>query len=378
MRFAACTEVRPVDDERLTNILQRLDAPAEPDHGFADELFVRMRTEAARSPSRRSPLLALVAAALLLLAALAAGLAVGAGILHLPWLVSEVPPAQTTGPIAEESTVPTASPLPTITSAPSPTPSPTATPAAAGGFPPGTLIEATVEGVTLREEAGVDGERIGTLQIGALNYVVEGPVETDGYEWYRLSGPGLPPSSGCTTPLPVDPLTCPVWFGWAAAGDPATGDPWFAVAEFDCPDPAAETSDFLGLSLILHLACYRDEPISFTAWTLDAPAEAPADGCLEAAAEVAWLYCDDAYVLSVAPRPEEAAAFLGVFVDPASGVATPERGQWVAVEGAFDHPRAAECGEAEAAFSDDPRPDQAILDCRARFVATSVEPAPAP
>jgi hypothetical protein len=50
-------------------------------------------------------------------------------------------------------------------------------------------------------------------------------------------------------------------------------------------------------------------------------------------------------------------------VDPASGATLPERGQWIEITGAFDHPAAQECPGVSR-----------ILECRATFVATELNP----
>lgn len=237
-----------------------------------------------------------------------------------------------------------------------------------------TLVVPVVEGVTLREEPRMGGERIGTLDQGAENVVVEGPVDADGYSWYRLAAVGLPPSSGCITPLPTDPLECPIWFGWAAAGNPDEGEAWFEVAEPDCPDPDAETHDFMSLPQRMPLVCYGSDKVSFTAWYSET--QSGREEC-DADPSIAWLYCDDAGQ-DVWPSESEAVAFERLFIDPEAGISLPERGQWLRLTGAFDHPDSAACGEAngeEGLYDSD---DLAVLECRIRYVVTAVEATTAP
>jgi hypothetical protein len=53
---------------------------------------------------------------------------------------------------------------------------------------------------------------------------------------------------------------------------------------------------------------------------------------------------------------------LDFTVDPPSGVVLPERGQWIEITGAFDHPAAQQCGSDAGGR----------LVCRAVFVITAV------
>jgi hypothetical protein len=53
---------------------------------------------------------------------------------------------------------------------------------------------------------------------------------------------------------------------------------------------------------------------------------------------------------------------LNFTVDPATGVEPPERGEWIAITGAFDHPAAQQCGTNAGE----------TLTCRDVFVATDI------
>ena len=242
----------------------------------------------------------------------------------------------------------------------------------------GTVVAPVVEGVTLREEPGTIGARIGTLAAGSQNIVIEGPVEADGYAWYRLAAIGLPPASGCIAPVVTNPLGCPVWYGWAAAGDPSDGSAWFVATETDCPDPDSETTDFLSLPFRLPLVCYGSEEITFTAFYPEIPDDAGLGGACAADPSVAWLYCtniayDEVWATDTYLGPQQR-----LFVDPDSGVELPERGQWLRITGSFDHPAAAACDEANqdvGFFEDD---GEAVLMCRTHFVVSAVEVTSAP
>lgn len=242
----------------------------------------------------------------------------------------------------------------------------------------GTVVAPVVEGVTLREEPGTGGARIGILSASSQNIVIDGPVEADGFAWYRLAATGLPPASGCITPVETNPLSCPVWYGWAAAGDPGDGSAWFVTIETDCPDPDAETNEFLSLPFRMPLVCYGSDEITFTAFYPDLPDDAGLGGACAADPSIAWLYCTNIAYEEVWPTETYTGPQQRLFVDPDSGVELPERGQWLRITGSFDHPDAAGCAEANQQvgfFEDD---GEAVLMCRIHFVVSAVEVTSAP
>lgn len=272
-------------------------------------------------------------------------------------------------PTASAADLPSASAVATTTS-----PAASATDAAPTGLQVGTFVAPTVDGVTLRDAPTTAGTRVGELPRGEANLVIEGPTEADGYSWYRLSAIGLPPSSGCVSPLPTDPLQCPIWYGWAASGEPADEESWFEPIEVECPDPDQDPAGFFELSRRVPLGCYGSSPITFIGW-YPAPPEGGLGGSCEADPAVEWLYCtgsDGAWT-----SPDEARAFVSLHIDPDSGVVLPEPDEWLRVTGAYDHPDAPTCAAAADAAGD-PDPDLAVLECRAQFVVHGVEVTPAP
>lgn len=242
----------------------------------------------------------------------------------------------------------------------------------------GSVVVPVVEGVTLREDPGTGGARIGILSAGSQNIVVEGPVEADGFAWYRLAAIGLPPASGCITPVETNPLSCPDWYGWAAAGNPVDGSAWFVPTETDCPDPDAETNAFLSLPLRLPLVCYGAEEITFTAFYPELPDDAGLGGAC-ADPSVGWLYCANITYDVVWPSETYTGAAAQLYVDPTGGVDLPDRGQWLRITGAYDHPDSAECARANregiGLYADD---DHAALACRTHLVVSEVEVTSAP
>lgn len=318
-------------------------------------------------PARRTPWALIVA--VVALAVVLAALLVALLTRQAPETASDASPS----PSGSASVSPEAS---TSAATGSPLASPGAT------FAPGTFVQTAVEGVTLREEAGTTGGRIGTLAAGSASYVVDGPTDADGYVWYQISGTGLPPASGCVTPLPTEPLECPVWFGWAAGGD-TDGTPWFTAARPDCPDPATEGAAFIAMPHVLQLGCYGADQVTFMAW-LPEPDPNPPGGTCQADAEVAWLYCTDgawehpdgsqvASQAFVIPTAEETAVRELLHVDPDAPVDFPPPNGWVLVTGAFDHPDAAACADAAESAGHPLGPEQAVLECRTHLVVSAVE-----
>jgi hypothetical protein len=135
-------------------------------------------------------------------------LAIGVGVLALVTAVlalilftRDQQPTSAASPSPEPSaSVPTtSSPTPSQSpSSPVPTasttlaPTPTVSPGIAlpdGLLPAGSVISVTSDGVRIREEPSTDAAIVTTMSAGELAYVVDdmrGPVEADGYEWYRI------------------------------------------------------------------------------------------------------------------------------------------------------------------------------------------------
>ena len=252
----------------------------------------------------------------------------------------------------------------------------TPAPSAAPGLAVDQIVATTVEGLSVREAPGLDAERLGSLEPGALSFVVDGPSEADGHHWYLVSALGLPPSSGCAGPFQTDPFNCPSWFGWVAAAS-ETGDPWLETHEIDCPDePVTVESLALGRTPIELLACFGPAPITLRGWWPEVPDDAGLGGACTAQDEPSgWLLCQNINYNRVLVGEEE--SFFGsgidVSINPASGLSMPERGTWIEVGVHLDDPAAQGCDEAAATFDDPDRtPEQYVLDCRTFFVLEDV------
>jgi hypothetical protein len=290
---------------------------------------------------------------------------------------SPTPSPTASVPAGSESPAPSAS-----SSAPSPSASlgtPTATPAVIAAD---TIVETTVDRLSLRADPGTDATRLGSLELGARNFVVAGPTTANGYSWYQVSALGLPPSSGCAGDIENDPFNCPFWFGWIAAAD-TDGTPWVTTSEPKCPaEPITATDLIVGRTNLQRLACLGSDPITFRAWWPEIPPDAGLGGACAGQDEASgWLYCQNINYTMVTIDESEGFGGVGVriSVDPASGVAMPERGTWVEVRVHLDDPAAQGCDEAAAAGGGEDRPpEQVVLDCRAEMVLESANPVDGP
>jgi hypothetical protein len=285
-------------------------------------------------------------------------------------------------PTDRPSPSPVATPTPTPTATPSPSapPSPTVAPTAGPGDandPPaieqGTLVEVTINGLNVRERAGLAFPVI-TFQYGDYNalqtlthqlnegdhaIVLDGPVEADGHSWYQLATgqPLLPPRT--------------VFIGWAAAGNAA--DPWLQADSSWCPsDPGVP--DLIGLTNLERLGCYGSETLTFDAAGVRYPQSAGLGGaCPTDPAAPRWLICDNVnYNYVTPPGGDDSQTFLLHFdptgtqpwVDPLTVQGVPMR-----ITGHFDDPAAADCA---IGFDDAAAAVVPITECRTLFVVDSL------
>lgn len=183
-------------------------------------------------------------------------------------------------------------------------------------------------------------------------YLLEGPVEADGYDWYLVATE----SEGT---LYWDAV------GWVAAGD--AEDDWLVPRDVTCPAEPVELADvtFTANSPLTVLYCLGGREIALRGYYTDPPPGEPLEG--DCVSEPAWLVCTwGGHIL----RVEEGTwagdgNHLQLHLHPDLG-AMPPRPGWIEVTGQFDHPAAAECGDEQPASD---------LSCRVAFVVTSARPA---
>ncbi|MGH2483625.1 MAG: hypothetical protein ACRDE9_04115 [Candidatus Limnocylindria bacterium] len=196
-------------------------------------------------------------------------------------------------------------------------------------------------------------------------YVLDGPVEADGFKWYLM---GTDRSSDSR----VGDMY-PAVFGWIAAGE--TSDPWLLPVS-RCPAPPFELTDvtYLASTWGTRLGCFGG-PLTLRGWFSELPADVETSG--DCAREPAWLICGYGYYeLS----PTETAYYGGsgahrleFKVDPALGLEMPERGQWIEIVGQFDYPAAQMCADDDVGSTlHIPAQSRARgLACRLEFVVVS-------
>ena len=173
-----------MDDDQIRSLLRTLEDDRTPDPAFANALYQRLQVVAdARRPSRAPFLLAAAA----LLTILAAGLAVGSGLLRLPETVdaSGSPSPNTTGLAVASPSAPTSS------VAPAPSGSAQASAEPDTVVPPGSILFAEADGLRIRSEASESAEVVATIRSGQHMAATGARQTIEGMDWYEVRiGPG--------------------------------------------------------------------------------------------------------------------------------------------------------------------------------------------
>ena len=166
-------------DDQIRSLLRTLEDDRTPDPAFADALYRRLHMVADDRRRSRTPFLLLAAA---LLTIVAAGIALGSGLLRLPETVdaSGTPQPSTSG-------VAVASPSASV--AVSDRPAPSTEPNEA--VPPGSVLFAAADGLRLRSEPAESAEAVATVRSGQLMAATGARQTGDGMDWYEIRiGPG--------------------------------------------------------------------------------------------------------------------------------------------------------------------------------------------
>jgi hypothetical protein len=177
------------------------------------------------------------------------------------------------------------------------------------------------------------------LQEGDRLFVVEGPVVADNYDWYRV----VPIGSASSRPTGDLPS------GWVSRGD-HDATPWIVKAEPDCPAAPVEIGALNAMHPLERLACFGNAPLSF-------------DAVIEGGTQSGWIAetRNGAYLDAAVPDLEVALA-------PGAGLSGGDLPSERAarLEGAFDDPG---CAGNEDSID--------RLDCRTTFAVTRAEVDPA-
>jgi hypothetical protein len=254
-----------------------------------------------------------------------------------------------------------------------------ASPEPAAGVAVDSLARTAVDGLSVREEPSTAAARRGTLPAGATAFVIDGPVEAEGYTWYHLAGIGMRSEAACSAEVP--PFECTDWVGWAAGTTPE-GDSWLDPVDPDCPTER-DTTAYLSMDASTRLACAGDDEWRLVAYL--APM-AQGRGCFPV-----WIvdpfWMDSSCVLFF-PQPDENQfdddTSIQAFIPPELGECGPGgcpfddlKGSWVEIVGHLDDPAAETCTTvlnetiSEAPYAP-PDPDWTIFRCRLNFVVTEL------
>lgn len=268
---------------------------------------------------------------------------------------------------------------------------PTASPAAR---PVGidSLVESVVDDLSVREEPSLSAARVGTAPAGLRAWVVDGPVEADGYRWFMLTGApeDADDQAACLEIAEQADSSCLRWIGLAAGVTPS-GDEWLRPAAVDCPQ-ARDLGSYLSLTPDERLFCAGGEEWRLRVYV---PPLVGGRGCLPVwVTDPGWMTgeCTFTFPQPVQRRLDQDTS-LQMFTPPElnscgqPGVCWWEKhkGEWVVVTGHLDDPVARKCRpvlsdsfELEEEVGPPPSADLVVYRCRLHFVVSSVTEVAAP
>jgi hypothetical protein len=259
-----------------------------------------------------------------------------------------------------------------------------APPAADGPIAVDDWVQVVADGVNLRNDPSASAPSQGHGVGGSEALVAAGPIEAEGYAWYMLDAVSLTDAAGDCSALPSG-MQCPTAFGWVAGAGPE-GEPWLARAELECPPPPTTVTELLDVQAGHNLPCFGGQQLTLRGFLSP---ESPGRGCLVGDWTVtpAFLNLCPVQFLQATETPMQGeglemvihvhedigACEFGGFA-PETCALVPFIGQWVEVDGMYDHPDAATC-VADATSRDAPHPQAVVYHCRSLFVVTAVRPA---
>lgn len=350
------------DQERLLSALPELEVSE------ATRRRIARAALTGRVVDTRTPML-LLAAALLIGLALAVAAAVGGVFESRPPV--GLPRADAPGPSASPATA-------RSSGTPAASPGRSVATGGAGGIalPADTIATVVTANLRVRSAPRVADDSIRfepLLQPGDLLFVVQGPVVADDYEWYEVRPIGTAGSRPWTS-LPS---------GWVARAD-HDGEPWVAaVPEPPCPTGAVDVALLARMHPLERVACFGDRPLSFRAVVGGGPpagaCDPPQDGSGAACvAGPAWLAGTGGWQAGASTQLATGSSTSGprLAIHPSGAVSAGQlpAGRAVELEGAFDHPAAADCRPGQASGAAVLSAEEAVLRCRAVFVVSGAVP----
>jgi hypothetical protein len=258
--------------------------------------------------------------------------------------------ACTATPIASPATA--SLPPPT---GPGGTPSNQPTPATSRPVALGPVVLTIVDEVRVRSrpEISAESERLEPLlPRGTELFVLDGPVQASGYDWYEIA--------------PVS-LTQAGPMGWVAKGS-RDGIPWLETGSATCPAAPTTVSALLAFTPGRRLACLSRHSITVRGKFVGCQCEIdgpPTNPSWFGVSELKFLVDP----LRSGPLGDVTEDALWVVLDPAGTYPDPvPMGRVLDVTGMFDHPAAAAC-----TTSDGPLVER-TSSCRFSFAVSSIVP----
>lgn len=250
---------------------------------------------------------------------------------------------------ASVAAMPTSEPSPAASSTP---PTPTTQPDLGWGFlPPGSDARVTVDGgLRLRAEPGTGSAILATLAKGTLVEIFGPPWQRDAgdaFEWQRVLVQSADEHQ----------------VGWVATIDPGT---FLALEPIDCPTGPIELDIVLRMRDLARLTCLGGQEL-----TLEGTVVTGFGGMILGTFEPGWLAGPFGFSGAIAAAGGACCFFY--HQPPGSEPIFPLDGDRLRLTGHFDDPAATTC---RIATGDPPIPEPdelAVVYCRERFVATSVE-----
>jgi len=267
------------------------------------------------------------------------------------------------------SAAPAGSPPPATPPASTSAPASGATGTSGDVLAPDTIALVATNDLRVRSKAGTSGKvQKGLLDAGVLVYVLEGPVEANGYRWYHVApfGPG---EQAQTLPS-----------GWVAGGD-KDGKAWLQPATVPCPSLPVDGPSLQSIGPYTALACFGSQPLTFQARLLVPEGMCGADQPLQRAPE--WFDpCTEGDLQLIATDPKADQRGLSIALDPSvklpNELLAPPTSLATAplldVTGRYDHPAASTCASTDPKGVSATVKAEIVLGCRLQFVVTSATP----
>jgi hypothetical protein len=263
-----------------------------------------------------------------------------------------------TSPPSPSPSVPTGTPIASSSlGASSPTPQPSEAPTLAAD----TVARVIVDGLRVREDAGLDAKVVGRLTRDDQVFVTDQRVEASGLSWLGVQGSWLDDDQFA--------------FGFVAESD-ASG-PFLEPVEIECPAVPVDIAGLAAMKPWAGLVCFGSEPLTLTGY--DDPENYGFGGLCNCVATPEWLNHPFAY-WRLSPSETEQHPWLVMRLRPrATDMWPADPGKTLTIVGHYDDPASSRCrfGHPDPSLQPDvpvtyEDATGVILMCREQFVVTEV------